>query len=589
MAFADKREAAFWLDQSGNNNDWTNNNMQESDCSIDSPLNNFATLNVLNKWTNITLTEGNLTAKGYDNAWRNVDNTIHMSSGKWYWEVYINNVSTYQMHGIVPTVRSNGRTDFNGDIYPGSYSDEWGYRNNGYLYNSASPNTSWGSTYTTGDVLGFALDMDAGTLDVTKNGASTGSQITGISGTYRTCCTVYGSSSKASYNFGQDSSFAGNKVAQGNQDANGKGDFYYEPPAGYLALCTDNLPDPAIADGSEHFNTLLWTGDNTSPRTISNTFDSDFVWVKARSVSRNHVLFDTLRTFAADKELISNGTSSEGANQTSLYGYVSDTTSTGIELTGGTSGKEYVNENGTTYVAWNWKANGSGASNTDGTITSTVSANTTAGFSVVSYTGTGASATVGHGLSSAPSLIIVKNRDAGKAWTVYSDQLSTPDDQYLYLNSTAGEATYNFWNSTSPTSSVFSISGDTNVNASSQDIIAYCFHSVEGYSKFGSYTGNSSTDGPFVYTGFKPAFVMVKATGTASNWFTWDVQRNTYNAATTPLFPNSIGAEEATLYPIDFLSNGFKLRASAGYGTNESAAYIYMAFAESPFKYSNAR
>ena len=212
MAFADTREAAFWKDVSGQGNHWTPNNLDYRDSLIDSPANNFATLNVLNKYSGVTLSEGNLTAKGPDAAWRNVDNTIHMSSGKWYWEVYINDVSTYQMHGIVPTVRANGRTDFYADIYPGSYSDEWGYRNNGYLYNSASPNTSWGSTYTTGDVLGFALDMDAGTLDVTKNGASTGSQITGISGTYRTCCTVYGSSSKASYNFGQDSTFCWRNV-----------------------------------------------------------------------------------------------------------------------------------------------------------------------------------------------------------------------------------------------------------------------------------------------------------------------------------------------------------------------------------------
>ena len=423
LAIADTRDAAFWLDQSGNNNDWTNNNMQESDISLDNPTNNFATFNVLNKYSGITLSEGNLTSLGADAAWRNVDSTIHMSSGKWYWEVHINNITSFQMHGILPSVRANGRTDFNSDVYVGSYSDEWGYRENGYLYNSASPTTGWGSTYTTGDVLGFSLDMDAGTLDVTKNGVSTGSQITGISGTYRTCATLYGSSSKATYNFGQDSSFAGNKVAQGNTDENGFGDFYYEPPAGYLALCTQNLPDPAINDGTEHFNTALWTGTGASNSITGVGFQPDLVWTKDRGVATTaHTLNNVVS--GVDKYLVPSRTSAEATLATLMTSFDSD----GFTL--GTHG--LANYSGRTYVGWSWKAGGTGVANTDGTISSTVSANQTAGFSVVSYTGNGTiGATIGHGLNQTPEFVITKNRDAATNWPIWT---SLTGSYTLYLN-----------------------------------------------------------------------------------------------------------------------------------------------------------
>jgi hypothetical protein len=246
------------------------------------------------------------------------------------------------------------------------------------------------------------------------------------------------------------------------------------------------------------------------------------------------------------------------------------------------------NQSGQTYVGWNWKANGSGVSNTDGSITSTVSANTDAGFSIVSYTGTGANATVGHGLNSAPEIIIVKNRDTAYNWVVYSE--SIPNTQYLVLNSTQGVDTFPMWNNTSPTSSVVNLGYFAWINALNQDHIAYCFHSVNGFSKFGSYTGNGTTDNAFVYTGFAPAFVIIKKTGAGNNWLTHDIYRDTTNQNDVVLFPNDSSAEATnTGYGMDMLSNGFKIRASGGEIGSSGGTYIYMAFAENPFKYANAR
>jgi len=245
--------------------------------------------------------------------------------------------------------------------------------------------------------------------------------------------------------------------------------------------------------------------------------------------------------------------------------------------------------NGSTYVAWNWKANGSGSTNTAGSITSTVSANTTSGFSIVTYTGTGANATVGHGLGVAPSFIIVKRRDDGSSWNCY--QISLGASQYIQMDSSGAAATNTgVWNNTAPTSSVFSIgTAFAGVNASGSTHVAYCFAPIAGYSSFGSWTGNGSSDGVFVYTGFRPAYVLIK--GTNSNGYIWtvyDSKRNTYNVANLFLEPDA-SAAETTFTTLDFLSNGFKIRSSDSAFNANGSTYIYAAFAESPFKYALAR
>ena len=440
--------------------------------------------------------------------------------------------------------------------------------------------------------------MDAGEIFFYKNGVIQNSgtaAFTGIVDEVSPLIEGYGSGGLRSVtNFGQDSSFAGSKAAQGNQDENGFGDFYYEPPAGYLALCTQNLPDPVVADPSEYFNTVTYTGDGTTSNAITGVgFQPDWVWLKSRNTAQNNYSIDVVR--GVNNILAQNTTSSEStfnASWQGLYGNLTSFDADGFTVADGTD-PTYDSFNGSsdTYVAWNWKAdNTSGVSNTDGTITSTVSANPTAGFSIVSYTGTGVDNTVGHGLSQAPELIIFKNRTstAGYSWPVYSAEIGAT--KYLTLNGTAAAATYNHFQDTAPTSSVFYLEGTSanSVNHSGNDHIAYCFHSVEGYSKFGSYTGNGSSDGPFVYTGFRPAFVIFKRSDSTGGFLIFDASRNPYNEVDKELFTHSSNGE-GTNSDVDFVSNGFKLRTTSGNNNTSGGTYIYMAFAENPFKYSNAR
>jgi hypothetical protein len=366
----------------------------------------------------------------------------------------------------------------------------------------------------------------------------------------------------------------------------GQRPFAYTAPSGFKALCTQNLPTPTIGattatQAGKYFNPVLYTGTGATNSITGVGFQPDWVWIKARSAAYSHRLADSVR--GAGKELFSNESVAEATN--SANGYVSSFNSDGFSLTSGVG----VNGSGTTFVAWNWKANGAGSSNTSGSITSTASASTTSGFSVVTYTGTGANATVGHGLGVAPSFIIVKRRDDGSSWNCY--HISLGASQYIQIDGTAGAATNTgVWNNTAPTSTVFSIgTAFAGVNASGSTHVAYCFAEVAGYSKFGSYTGNGSADGPFVYTGFRPAFFLVKKSDSGSeSWVVVDNVRNTSNVMNNLLLPNTSGAEVAATY-IDALSNGFKCRESFSSLNASGGTYIYMAFAQNPFKYSLAR
>jgi hypothetical protein len=324
----------------------------------------------------------------------------------------------------------------------------------------------------------------------------------------------------------------------------------------------------------------LYTG-NGANRSITNaaSFRPDFVWGQARSAAYGSWLFDAVR--GATKQIESFGTNAESTQSTMLTAFNSDGFSMGTDTAG--------NNSGTTYVAWQWQAGSSTVTNTSGTISAQVRANTTTGFSVVTYTGTGANATVGHGLGVAPSWVIVKRRNTTANWQVRHTSITAANSIQLNLTNASASAT-TVWNSTAPTSTVFSIGTSTDVNASAGTYVAYCWAEIAGFSKFGSYTGNGSTDGPFVYTGFRPKFVMWKRTDTTSNWYIEDSYREAYNSATSPneLYPNLSNAEATNGSPI-FLSNGFKL-TSTGAGYNASGGtYIYMAFAENPFKNANAR
>jgi hypothetical protein len=329
---------------------------------------------------------------------------------------------------------------------------------------------------------------------------------------------------------------------------------------------------------AEYFNTKLYTGNGSATHAITGVgFQPDFVWIKDRVEVYDHHLFDAVR--GGGNSLYSNDTVAENTYTTDI-----SFTSDGFTTAGVGSGAiNYINQNTHTFASWNWKANGAGVSNTAGDITSTVSANTTSGFSIVSYTGNGTGgATVGHGLGVTPKMIIIKGRETTYNWVVGHNSLSTNWGKYLTLSTTdAVETATNVFNDTAPTSSLFSIGTALGVNTSSSNYIAYCFAEKKGFSKFGSYTGNGSADGTFVYTGFSPAFVMVKRTNTTSDWAIWDTARSTYNVVGHYLLPNTTGAEGNVSY-IDVLSNGFKIRSSSVFNTTDDSI-IYMAFAEHPF------
>jgi len=333
-----------------------------------------------------------------------------------------------------------------------------------------------------------------------------------------------------------------------------------------------------INKSSEHFGTLLWTGDNTNDRDITGLdFTPSLSWIKPRSSVGNHGLFDAVR--GADKSIRPNETRVEDTSPSNkdLDSFISG----GIRV----DQSNYIdtNSNGTTTVAWNWKANGAGSANTYGSINSTVSVDTTAGFSIVKWTGTGANATVGHGLGAVPKMIIVKNT-TGSGWSWYIYHASIGATKNLYLNNNDAPVTDSSrWQDTTPTSSVFYLGSNGGVNGNGNTMIAYCFAEKTGYSKFGSYTGNGNADGSFVYTGFKPKFVLWKRTEDAGyDWDLYDTARDTYNVAFKELITNSNAVESSsTVLSLDILSNGFKLRTSNGNGNDNNKPYIFMAFGQS--------
>ena len=564
--------SAIGDDESSNTNDWTVNNLVATDVVLDSPTQNWATLYPLDN-SGGTFSEGNLKYTG-NSGTPSVRGSFSINEGKHYFETLVQasvatDIGVYLTDAPLSFLNADART----------------YVTSG---NKRGPTySSYGSAASAGDIIGTAIDLDTGTITFYKNGVSMGVAFTDLAGSSwspfigdagsSTICVV-------TSNFGQDSSFSGNKTAQGNTDSNGNGDFYYSPPSGYLALCAANLPNPAIdpsqnASPEDHFNTIVYSG-NSGTQSITVGFQPDFTWVKQRSDTTYHMLFDSIR--GATKDLHSNINNSEGTTTNAITSFDSN----GFSI----SNNSTVNNSGSTYASWSWKAGGTGVSNTDGSITSTVSANTKAGFSIVSYTGTGSSGTIGHGLNSAPAMVIVKSRSASYDWAVYHKSLGAGKD--IVLSSARDADPTDNWNSTTPTSSVFSVpSGNTETNYSGVTFIAYCFVEKNGYSKFGSYTGNGSSDGAFVYLGFRPAFVIVKKTSATGEWVMFDNKRSGYNKDNDFFYANEANSEYdgATYTRLDLTSNGFKHRDNSADTNGSGATYVYMAFAEQPFKYSNAR
>jgi hypothetical protein len=577
-------------DSSPNANNWTTNNFSLTvgityDAMTDVPTNtnstiaNYCTLNPLPYYGGYNvISQGNLQFTSGNSNWMRGLATFAVSSGKWYWEVTVNNTHA-QMHGILTATTPS--------YYAGA--NNWvGYDATGYGYfsddgskwnNNAS--VAYGATYDTGDIIGIAFDADNGKLYFSKNGtfqasgdpaAGTNAAFTGLtSGPYVPAVSLATTSgaNTCDTNFGQRP-------------------FSYTPPTGFLSLNTFNLSTPAILQGNRYMDATLWTGTGTALNVVNQAlFQPDFVWVKNRSSGLYwNVLFDSVR--GAGNQLSSNQTDAELASASNVAGKVSAFNSNGFALATGSSSILSVNATSNNYVGWQWQAGqGSSASNTSGSTTSTVSVNTTAGFSIVTYTGTGSAATIGHGLGVAPKMIIVKGRNATIEWLVYHASLGAT--QYITLNTTGAAASAaSAWNNTAPTSSVFSVLSAGSTNFSGRTYVAYCWAEITGFSKFGSYTGNASTDGPFVFTGFRPKFIMYKRTDATQSWILMDTSRSPYNVADKFLIANNSDSEYTGTI-LDMLSNGFKVR-EAGTQTNANGGtYIFMAFAENPFKNANAR
>jgi hypothetical protein len=326
---------------------------------------------------------------------------------------------------------------------------------------------------------------------------------------------------------------------------------------------------------TDYFNTKLYTGTGSSNAITGVGFQPDWVWIKCRDDTHNHQVFDSVR--GVHKRMRTDTDGAETESSESLKSFDSDGYTLGTEAN--------VNNPSNTFASWNWLASNTTASNTDGSITSTVSANTTSGFSIVSYTGTGANATVGHGLNAVPKVFIIKNRSAIAEWAVYHESLTNAEQVSLFLDldsAVSGTSSVRY-NNTAPTSSVFSLGSGSLYNGSSNNMIAYCFAEKKGFSKFGSYTGNGSTDGTFVYTGFKPAFVIFKRTDGVIDWVMLDNKREPSNDGDfNSLWPN-LSDSEGAYSSLDILSNGFKIRNTASEFNASGGSYIYMCFAEAPF------
>jgi hypothetical protein len=367
----------------------------------------------------------------------------------------------------------------------------------------------------------------------------------------------------------------------------GQRPFTYTPPSGFKALNTYNLPEPAIKQPNKHFDATLWTGTGSSLAiTNSGTFQPDFVWIKGRSNATQHCLYDAIR--GPRVELLTNSTSAEIAEAAGSSLTAFNTNGFQLGTDNGTAGS--VNNTGYTYVAWQWKGATSNTTNTTGGLTSVIRVNQTAGFSVVTYTGnltSAGTASVGHGLGVAPSMIIFKARNATTSWPVQHISLAANNTLNLSGTNLSLDQTSN-GNLPKPTASVFYTNWTTGMNINGNTQVAYCFAPIAGYSAFGSYTGNGSTDGPFIYTGFRPKWIMYKATsGSAYYWSIYDSSRDTYNVSSKLLYPNVSNAEESYSY-LDILSNGYKIRA-AGNLNDSGSNYVYAAFAEMPFKYARSK
>ena len=569
--------ATLGKDYSGNGNNWTPNNFSVTagagnDSLVDVPTSyglidtgvggtirgNYCTWNPVSGFST-TISNGNL--EYLTSSFLNpVTSTYSLpTTGKWYWEVTPTAVGEATI-GI--QTRNNLAYAGPKTIY---------YRDGGVgsLFVEGTANSYNASSYTNGDVIGIAYDADNSQISWYKNNVQQGGPFA-LTSLDNLTPVIFQASA------GNDTAGIGNF---------GQRPFAYTAPSGFKALCTQNLPTPTIGAttatlANKYFDVVLRTGAGGGTySTTVNMANGALLWDKPRNQASSNYLMDSVRGIS--NHLRSNQTGPEVADTSWYTAFNNGSYTTGASDWGSP----------TTIVDWIWSA-GTGTTNTAGSITSTVGANTTSGFSIVTYTGgAGVGGTIGHGLGVAPSMYIVKCRgtNSSTSWATYHKSIGA--GSYVLLNGTgASTANNDMWNNTAPTSTVFSV-GTLNEwasGSSSNTYVAYCFAEVAGYSKFGSYTGNGSADGPFIYTGFRPAFVMIKSTSFAEDWTILDAERNPYNVADEILKPNT--TDSTYIFSIeDFVSNGFKLKSTGSLTNSSGNTYIYMALAESPFKYSLAR
>ena len=569
-------------DSSGNGNNWTPTNISTHDVLPDTPTNNFAVWNSVDgegKDNEGSFSEGNLKVQiAYQGNAEETGATLAFSSGKWYWEEYMQ-ASTADASMVGVGVKSIEGIYANGG-------NHWRVRGGGgESDNNGSQTNVSGFSWTTGDIIGIAVDMDNGNWTASKNGSWIGANIhTNLSGTVVPTMHNSNGSERHTFiaNFGQDSSFAGTKTAQGNKDANGLGDFYYPVPSGYKALCTRNLPpsDSPVIRPQRHFDTILYTP--VSGKTVDGLeFTPDLIWVKSRTQAYSHYWFDSVRG-TGQKGLKSDVNDQEGSDSTSITSF-----NRGGFTIPGTSGINDTGSGTNGVVAWCWKGGGTAVSNSDGSITTSISANQEAGFSIVTWTGTGSNSTLGHGLGKVPKWIICKLRDTTtQDWFFNPGEITGDRGKYMKFNESGGIVSdIHTFPPTAATSTVFTVGGEdggNSSNANGSKYVAYCWAEIPGYSKIGSYKGNYNIDGTFVNCGFRPGWVIVKKS-TDDNWPIYDYKRDPHNVGDHRIFADTNVVEGAVGQEhIDFLSNGFKWRRAKNPFNNNDTIYFYMAFAQHP-------
>ena len=609
--------AALGIDKSTNGNDFTVSNLATGDSTLDSPSNNFATLKFYStpESSGCFLTEGNLKfVTGSSGSARNLDrmgiSTLLPTSGKWYAEVRVLDSNGQNFIGVAPY-----QVELLPDVNNTRYAFVYGSDGDKYVRTAGSESiATYAASYTQNDVIGVYVDMDASTplVSFSKNGQwangsgswnqSTPTSYITLGDTFFTESTgghsgigflvssgSGGTSATYQFNFGQDSTFSGATTAGGNTDDRGIGDFKYPVPSGALALCSVNFPltAPSVIRPQKHFDTVLFTGNGSTGQSITSLeFQPDLIWLKNRSGTNNHAMVNSVVGRA--KGLYPDSNSAEFNSSTGR-----DVAS--FDISGFTVGEpeqaSSTNNNGSNIVAWCWKAGGAAVANTDGSINTQVSANQEAGFSIVTWTGSGADASIGHGLGKKPKVLFVKNRSAGDNWKVWFKGVTT-DDSYSFQLDTSGanysgsDKWYNSPNGNDTTTTTFGVSNDGATNRSGELFVSFCWAEIPGYSKFGIYRGNGNAKGKFVDCGFRPAFLIIKRVNEARNWMLFDNKRDPDNPVQTFLEADQTSTDATLNDGVLFLANGFRcVTSDTDVNANDTSGgdtYIFMAYAEQP-------